>query len=57
MQVPPVDQEVMDEVTDALYSAFQLPVRVRWTGKKGRIEMEFGEEAQLRGMLDKLEQG
>jgi ParB family chromosome partitioning protein len=52
----PVGQEVMDEATDALYSAFRLPVKVRWASKGGRIEIEFSEEEQLRNVIDTLEQ-
>ena len=51
----PVGQELMDETTDALYSAFRLPVRVRWAAKGGRVEMEFETEEQLRRMIDVLE--
>jgi ParB family chromosome partitioning protein len=50
-----VGQEVMDEATDAIYSAFRLPVKVRWAGKAGRIEIEFKGEEQLRQVIDKLE--
>ncbi|MBE0428569.1 MAG: ParB/RepB/Spo0J family partition protein [Thermoleophilia bacterium] len=55
-QAPPVRQEVMDEATDALYSAFRLPVKVRWAGKAGRIEIEFSGEEQLRKIIDTLEE-
>lgn len=51
----PVGQELMDETTDALYSAFRLPVKVRWATKGGRVEMEFESEEQLRRMIDVLE--
>lgn len=54
-RVIPVSQEAMDEVTDALYSAFRLPVKVRWAAKGGRIEIEFTEEEQLRKVIDTLE--
>jgi ParB family chromosome partitioning protein len=52
----PVGQELMDETTDALYSAFRLPVKVRWTGKGGRIEMEFSSADQLDKLIGVLEQ-
>ena len=45
----------MDETTDALYSAFRLPVKVRWTGKGGRIEMEFTNAEQLDKIIGVLE--
>lgn len=51
----PVSQELMDETTDALYSAFRLPVKVRWAAKGGRVEIEFENEEQLRRMIDVLE--
>jgi len=51
----PVGQEMMDEATDALYSAFRLPVKVRWAGKAGKIEIEFSGEEQLRQVIDTLE--
>jgi len=51
----PVGQELMDETTDALYSAFRLPVKVRWIAKGGRIEVEFENESQLRSVIDVLE--
>ncbi|MHB0866362.1 MAG: ParB/RepB/Spo0J family partition protein [Thermoleophilia bacterium] len=54
-RMAPVGQEVMDEATDALYSAFRLPVKVRWAGKAGRIEVEFVTEDQLRKLIDILE--
>ncbi|MHB1390302.1 MAG: ParB/RepB/Spo0J family partition protein [Thermoleophilia bacterium] len=54
-RMAPVGQEVMDEATDALYSAFRLPVKVRWSGKAGRIEVEFVTEDQLRKVIDILE--
>jgi ParB family chromosome partitioning protein len=52
----PVSQELMDEATDALYSAFRLPVKVRWAAKGGRIELEFSDEEQLHKLIDTLEQ-
>ncbi len=52
--VPPVSQELMDEATDALYSAFQLPARARWTGKRGRIELEFRDKQQLQQLIERL---
>jgi len=52
----PVGQELMDETTDALYSAFRLPVKVRWTGKGGRIEMEFSSADELDKLIGVLEQ-
>ena len=52
----PVGQELMDETTDALYSAFRLPVKVRWTGKGGRIEMEFSSTDELDKLIGVLEQ-
>lgn len=55
-RLAPVGQEVMDEATDALYSAFRLPVKVRWAGKAGRIEVEFATEEQLRKVIDILEE-
>jgi len=51
----PVGQELMDETTDALYSAFRLPVKVRWTGKGGRIEMEFSNADDLDKLIEVLE--
>lgn len=51
----PIGQEMMDEATDALYSAFRLPVKVRWAGKAGKIEIEFTGEEQLRQVIDTLE--
>jgi ParB family chromosome partitioning protein len=51
----PVGQELMDETTDALYSAFRLPVKVHWVAKGGRVEMEFENEGQLRRLIDVLE--
>jgi ParB family chromosome partitioning protein len=54
--VIPVSQEAMDEATDALYSAFRLPVKVRWAAKGGRIEIEFSGEEQLRKVIDTLEE-
>jgi ParB family chromosome partitioning protein len=51
----PVSQELMDEATDALYSAFRLPVKVRWAVKGGRIEIEFNNEEELRRVVDVLE--
>lgn len=53
----PVGQELMDEATDALYSAFRLPVKVRWTGKGGRIELEFASADQLDKLIEILEKG
>lgn len=55
MMAMPVGQELMDETTDALYSAFRLPVKVRWAAKGGRVEMEFENEEQLQRMIDVLE--
>jgi ParB family chromosome partitioning protein len=55
-RVVPVSQEAMDEATDAIYSAFRLPVKVRWAAKGGRIEIEFTEEEQLRKVIDTLEE-
>lgn len=51
----PVDQELMDETIDALYSAFRLPVKVRWAGKTGKIEVAFSSEEQLRKIVEVLE--
>lgn len=51
----PVGQELMDETTDALYSAFRLPVKVRWAASGGKVEMEFENEEQLKRMIDVLE--
>ncbi len=51
----PVGQELMDETTDALYSVFRLPVKVRWASKGGRVEMEFESEEQLRRVIDVLD--
>lgn len=51
----PVGHELMDEATDALYSAFRLPVKVRWAGKAGRIEVRFSSEGQLRKVIEVLE--
>lgn len=51
----PVRQELMDEATDALYSAFRLPVKVHWTARGGRVEMDFSKEEQLRHVIDALE--
>ncbi len=51
----PVGQELMDETTDALYSAFRLPVKVRWVAKGGRVEIEFENDDQLRRIIDVLE--
>ena len=53
----PIDQEMLDEVTDAVYSAFRLPVRVRWTVKGGRIEIEFKNREQLSQVVEKLGHG
>lgn len=50
----PVDQETLDEATDAVYSAFRLPAKVRWTAKGGRIEIEFNSREQLLQVLEKL---
>lgn len=54
-RLAPVNQETMDEATDVLYSAFRLPVRVRWAGKAGRIEVEFTGEEELRKVIEVLE--
>jgi ParB family chromosome partitioning protein len=51
----PVGQELMDETTDALYSAFRLPVKVRWVAKGGRVELEFENEEQLSRIIDVLD--
>jgi len=51
----PVGQELMDETTDALYSAFRLPVKVRWAAKGGRVELEFQSETELHRIIDVLE--
>lgn len=51
----PVRQGTVDEATDALYSAFRLPVRVRWTRKGGRIEIDFRNEEQLKRLIGVLE--
>ncbi|MCL6106626.1 MAG: ParB/RepB/Spo0J family partition protein [Actinobacteria bacterium] len=51
----PVSQELMDEATDALYSAFRLPVKVRWASKGGRAELEFASSADLRRIIGVLE--
>ncbi len=51
----PAGQELMDEATDALYSAFRLPVKVRWSARGGRIEMEFRNNEELRRIIDSLE--
>ncbi len=51
----PVSQELMDEATDALYSAFRLPVKVRWVSKGGRAELEFASSADLRRIIGVLE--
>lgn len=53
----PVGQEMMDEATDAVYSAFRLPVKVRWAGKVGRIEVDFTSEDDLKRIIDVLERG
>ncbi len=51
----PVGQELMDETTDALYSAFRMPVKVRWGAKGGRIELEFKKDEELRRIIEALE--
>lgn len=51
----PVGQELMDEATDALYSAFRLPVKVRWTSRGGRVEIEFLDEENLHRIIHVLE--
>ena len=51
----PVSQELMDEATDALYSAFRLPVKVRWVSKGGRAELEFASSDDLRRIIGVLE--
>ncbi|MHB1325585.1 MAG: ParB/RepB/Spo0J family partition protein [Thermoleophilia bacterium] len=51
----PVGQELMDETTDALYSAFRLPVKVRWVARGGRVELEFENEEQLSRIIDVLD--
>ena len=53
----PVGQEMMDEATDAVYSAFRLPVKVRWASKVGRIEIDFTSEDDLKRIIDVLERG
>ncbi len=53
--VVPVSQELMDETTDSLYSAFRLPVKVRWSPRGGRVEMEFANEEQLARVIDVLD--
>jgi len=50
----PINKELMDQATDVIYSSFQLPVKVRWGAKGGRIEMDFVEEEQLKHLIDKL---
>ena len=45
----------MDETTDALYSAFRLPVKVRWVARGGRVELEFENEEQLSRIIDVLD--
>ncbi len=52
----PVGQELMDETTDALYSAFRLPVKVHWGARGGRIELEFNSDAELHRIIDALEE-
>ena len=51
----PVSQEIMDEATDALYSAFRLPVKVRWKGDSGRAEIEFLSEDHLLRLIQVLD--
>lgn len=53
--IAPVGQELMDEATDALYSAFRLPVKVHWTGSGGRIEIGFRDDEQLMRIIDTLD--
>ncbi len=55
-QLIPIAQELMDEAADALYSALQMPVKVHWGAKGGRIEIQFAEESQLKHVLDIMEQ-
>lgn len=54
-QPPPVSQELMDEATDALYSAFRLPVKVSWKGKNGKIEIDFLSEEHLDRLIHILD--
>lgn len=51
----PVSQELMDEATDALYSAFRLPVKVGWQSNGGRIQIEFLSEEQLFRLIQVLD--
>lgn len=54
-RVAPMGQELMDEATDALYSAFRLPVKVHWTGGGGRIEIGFRDDEQLMRVIETLD--
>lgn len=51
----PVSQELMDEATDALYSAFRLPVKIKWKGNRGKVELEFLSEEQLLSLINVLD--
>jgi len=51
----PVSQELMDEATDALYSAFRLPAKVKWRGDSGRVEIEFLTEDHLLRLIQVLD--
>lgn len=51
----PVSQELMDEATDALYSAFRLPVKIKWKGNSGKVELEFLSEEQLLSIINVLD--
>ncbi|MHB0914733.1 MAG: ParB/RepB/Spo0J family partition protein [Thermoleophilia bacterium] len=54
-KVIPVSQELMDEATDAIYSAFRLPVKIKWKGDSGKVEMEFLSEEQLLSIINVLD--
>lgn len=54
-KINPVSQELMDEATDALYSAFRLPVKIKWKGDSGKVEMEFLTEEQLLSIINVLD--
>lgn len=49
-----VNQELMDEAINAFYSTFQLPAKVRWKGKAGKIELAFSSEDQLARAIELL---
>lgn len=51
----PVGQDLMDEATDALYSAFRLPVKVSWKGDSGRVQIEFLSEDHLLRIIQVLD--